>query len=574
MTQGQIREQFIQFFESRGHKLVEPDSLVPKTDPTALFTVAGMQQFKQFYAHPEEAPASRVISIQSCIRTVDIDEVGDDTHNTTFEMMGNFSFGYTGFDDPAGPYFRRDAINYCWEFLTQTMKISPDRLSATYFEGDENRPEDKESKQLLESISDLPKITACGADNFWGPVGEEGPCGPCIEFYVDGVEVWNAVINEYNRDRDGNYAPLEYQGIDTGMGFSRLAMFMQNKTTMYDTDLFAPMLDLLKLKSIAYNERDGRIIADHVKAALFLLVDGVAPGNKGRDYIVRRLIRRATRSSQSIKFNDFPELLRIAAEIHKESSPEVLANLESATELFEAEHNKFLKTLSVGMKALSKLFTEEEKGELSGEEAFKLFETFGFPVELTQEVAHEYGWTVDTSGFQQKFAEHQAISRQGSEKIFSGGLADHEPKTIAHHTAHHLLLAALRKILGDHVVQRGSNVTSERLRIDVSHPTAITTDELAMAENLVNQKIEEDLPVVREEMSKDEAIYQGAQAEFGQKYGSEVTVYTVIDHDGSPFSSELCGGPHVSHTGELGRFEIIKEESAGSGVRRIRARLV
>lgn len=574
MDQLTLRKKFIDYFVARGHKACPPDTLVPKNDPSALFTVAGMQQFKPFYIHPDEAPAPRVVTIQPCIRTIDIDEVGDNTHSTIFEMMGNFSFGYAGYDDePNGPYFRKQAIQYAWEFLTQELQINPNRITATYFGGDAVRPRDEESRKILTQISELAGIDAGGEDNFWGPVGDEGACGPTVEFYVDGVEVWNIVLNEYYCDSKKEYTSLTHQGVDTGMGFERLVAMLQNKASIYESDLLKPVVDFVQGHSLAWNERDGRIIADHTKAALFLLTDGVTPGNKGRDYIARRLIRRATRLSQTIKFDQFPQLMELIADIYREPIPKVREQLTASTSIFETERKKFLATLNHGLKALTKFFTGETTGEISGTEAFKLFDTYGFPVELTRDISEEHGWTVDLDGFEKKYQEHQNISRRGMEKIFTGGLADHEPQTIAHHTAHHLLLAALRRILGPHVVQRGSNITSERLRIDVSHPQPISRDELQMAEDLVNQKIAEDLPMVSEKMDREVALASGAQAEFGQKYGAEVTVYSIIEQDGSIFSRELCGGPHVASTGTLGHFAILKEESAGAGIRRIRAKL-
>lgn len=577
MSHNEIRSTFTDFFKQAGHSLVPAASLVPDTDPTVLFTVAGMQQFKPFYEHPEQAPAPRVVTIQPCIRTVDIDEVGDDTHNTVFEMLGNFSFGYHGADSESvtgeGPYYKKEALSLAWQFLTETLEVSKNRIRATYFGGDEKRPEDIESRDLLKQIPGLSRVEAYGQDNFWGPVGESGPCGPTVEFYIDDVEIWNNVFNEYIRDTNGNFVKLENQGVDTGMGLERLVSVLQSKKSIYETDLYAPIIEAIRAKAYNYQEKQARIIADHTKAALFLLSDGVRPGNKGRDYILRRLIRRAVRAGQLTGFSDFEQLLTQYGEQFGAHYPIIQGHMSESLSLFTSEKEKFLKTLQSGINQLEKIINSGTNGEISAEQAFKLFDTYGFPLELTQEIAIERGWTVDISGFESQFAAHREKSRTGAEGLFQGGLADHEGPTVAHHTAHHLLLAALRSILGDHVVQRGSNITRERLRIDVAHPEKITEEELQLAEDLVNQKIAEDLPVVSEMMDRDEAMASGALAEFGTKYPDEACVYSIIDQDGSVYSRELCGGPHVMSTGELGQFEILKEEASSAGIRRIRARV-
>ncbi len=573
MTHQEVRQKFIDFSVAKGHTLLPPSPLVPTdNDPSVLFTIAGMQQFKSYYGHPNDAPAKRIVTIQHCVRTNDIDEVGDDTHNTLFEMLGHFSFGYTGHVRPDGPYFKRQSLHFGWEFLTKELGVEPERIHATYFAGDAQRPRDEESRQILEEIDGLGLVEASN-ENFWGPVGDEGPCGPNTEFYIDGVEVWNSVFNEYTKDKDGSYVSLVYKGVDMGTGFERLLAAIQGVPSVYGTDLVAPFLDFVESQSAQHEERRSRIIVDHTKAALFLLTDGVRPGNKGRDYILRRLIRRASREAKQIGFNDFSGLLAMYVKVFHPFYPLLSQQHAQANELFEAERAKFLKTLEAGTKQLQQIIATDDRGEISGEQAFKLFDTFGFPVELTQEMASEKGWSVDLTGFEHLFSKHKEQSRAGIEKIFKGGLADDAPQTVAHHTAHHLLLAALRQILGSHVVQRGSNVTSDRLRIDISHPDKISDDQLRLAEDLVNQKIAEDLPVINEEMERDKALSMGALAEFGAKYPEKVSVYSIVDQNGDAFSRELCGGPHVSHTGELGRFEILKEEASGAGVRRIRARV-
>ncbi len=575
MTHQQARNAFVAFFERVGHMHIPADSLVPSHDPSVLFTVAGMQQFKDFYQRPQDAPAPRVVTIQPCVRTVDIDEIGDDTHSTVFEMLGNFSFGFTKNEiEPSGPYFKPAAIRLAWEFLTDVLDIEAARVSATYFGGDSKRPLDAEASTRLKQLKGLSLIEAKGDDNFWGPVGDEGPCGPTVEFYVDGVEVWNLVFNSYWRDATGGYSALENQGVDTGMGLERLLKVLQRGASIYDTDLHAPFMDLVRRQAYNQNERLARVVTDHVKAALFLLTDGVKPGNKGRDYVLRRLIRRAVRSGQLLGLSDFGDLLKMMVAAYGPYYASMATGGEDAVDYFRAEQVKFERTLNVGLSQLTQLIGQKTGGEITGADAFRLFETFGFPVELTQEIAQERGWTVDMDGFLAQQARHRERSRVGLEKIFKGGLADDDPQTVAHHTAHHLLLAALRQVLGSHVVQRGSNITRERLRLDVTHPTKISDEELRLAEAIVNQAIDEDLPVVSEIMDRDAALKLGALAEFGAKYPPKACVYSIIGQDGGVFSREFCGGPHVMSTGELGKFEIIKEESAGAGIRRLRARVL
>lgn len=572
-TADEIRRSFIGFFESHGHRLIAPASIVPDSDPTLLFTIAGMQQFKADYEQPDRAIAPRVITIQPCLRTSDIDEVGDDIHLTVFDMLGFFSFGYSDDPTPDGPYFKAVALPLVWRWYTEQVGFDPSQMRATYFAGDAKRPEDQESLAILRSLAGLGAIDASIDDNFWGPVGASGPCGPCVELYYQGVEVGNVVFNQYLKSSEGDYSPLAFLGVDAGLGLERIVTLTQGKASVYETDIFAAALSLIRTKSPNYIERQGRIIADHAKAALYLLTAGVRPGNKGRDYIARRLIRRATRAGQIVGFDDFGALMKIFGDLEGPRVSSIRQNKVAARTLFDEERRKFLRTLTEGSRQLKKM-THDAAGEISGDQAFFLFESFGFPIELTLEMAKEAGWTVDLTGFEVKMVSHRQTSRASAQKIFRGGLADHDPKTIAHHTAHHLLLAALRQVLGPRVVQRGSNVTSERLRLDISHGEQISDDELRMAEAIVNQKIDEDLPVISEQMDRDAALKSGALAEFGTKYPAKVKVYTIVGQDGQPFSRELCGGPHVSHTGELGQFEIIKEEAAAAGIRRIRARVV
>jgi alanyl-tRNA synthetase len=579
MTSSEIRQKFITFLQERGHTLVPPSSLVPEGDVSVLFTVAGMQQFKDYYTSPELSSSPRVCSVQPVVRTVDIEEVGDNRHLTLFEMLGFFSFGYRAGESQdeksATPYFKEVAIKQAYDFYFKELGLSMDRSYVTVYEGNDKVAKDEESAGIWKKLG-VPedKIRYEGDDNFWA-LGPGGPCGPTTEIYVDDIEVGNVVFNQYFMEMDGSLRPLDYMGVDTGLGLERIAVVTQGKKEVFETDLFAPILELIQ--SLADNDKfqdkSARVIADHLKASMFLIADGVRPSNKAQGYIVRRLIRRSAVNAQMIGI-DFQELGQIVAKIHELYSPDYdrlnaeygLINLVLSEEL-----QKFNKTLQMGLKEFEKA-KQGGGNDIPAETAFKLFDTFGFPIELTQELAEKEGLAVDKAAFDERFKAHQETSRSGSDQVFKGGLADHEPTTIRHHTAHHLLLAALRKVLGEHVFQRGSNVTGERLRIDFSHGDKVTPEQLAQVEAIVNEAIAEDLEVKREEMPKAEAEKLGALAEFGAKYGETVTVYTILNKDGSVFSREFCGGPHVIRTSEIGVFSVLKEEASSSGVRRIKAK--
>jgi len=633
MTSNQLRKKFIKFFEERGHKVIPSASLVPDSEyesDKTLFTTAGMQQFKRYYANPSDAPYTNAVSCQKCLRTGDIDEVGDESHLTFFEMLGNFSFGYP---DKKESYFKEKAIAYAWEFLTKKLGISEDDITATYY-GDEGLAltPDNESKTILLKYLDEDRVREGERfDNFWSLGVEGSPGGRTVEFYINGIEVWNIVFNEAVL-RDGKYELTELKGIDTGMGLERLMAVMQSKCDVYETDLFGTQIkkiEELSGKKYQGNEKAMRIIADHIKAATMAISDGVLPSNKDAGYIVRRLIRRAIVKGKQlgIENNFTSDLAEKVFEIyngiyfnsHSESADShprpdrgsknsgdllvdsrlrgndrVDGRVDIRKEL-DKEEEKFRKTLDKALKKLEiisnmKIGTQWSHGkidwkniEIFADDLFDLFQTDGMPLEVSLEEARDMGIIIADKAFQKaeimrkineefdiKLRAHQELSRTASAGMFKGGLADAGEETKKLHTAAHLLLAALREVLGDHITQKGSNITAERLRFDFSHPEKLTDDEKSKIENIVNEIIKKDLPVTVEEMTLLEAKAAGAMGVFEHKYGEKVKVYTIGSSD-EVFSREICGGPHVNHTGELGKFRIKKEESSSSGVRRIKA---
>ena len=575
MISNELRKGFLSFFEKKGHKIVPSSSLMP-TDPSCLLTSAGMQQFKPYYLGEKSPYGLNVASCQKCFRTSDIEEVGDQSHLTFIEMLGNFSFtrakrrveDETLASSPGG-YFKTEAIKLAYEFLFKELKLPLDNVIFTVFGGDREVPEDKESVEIWEKLG-IPenKIKKCGReDNFWGPTGEEGPCGPTTEIHFDGVELWNLVFNEYYQDKKRSLAPLKQKGVDTGMGLERLAMVCQKKSSVYETDLFEPIIkELTKYTGVEkVNCRIHRVIADHIKGSVFLISEGIFPSNVERGYVLRRILRRAIRYGKLL--NQVKQFLIPLAqkviEIYKDIYPEVKSKEADILTVIQKEEEKFEKTLSLGLKQFEKI---SARGDILGEEAFHLFDTYGFPLELTEELAKEKGLKVDIKGFEESFKKHREISRAGVEKKF-GGVGKEAPYESAKlHTATHLLHAALREILGTQVKQMGSDITPQRLRFDFSHPQKMTEEELKKVEAIINQKIKEDLEVKKTEMPYQGAIKSGALAFFKEKYPEVVTVYSI-----GVFSKEICAGPHVKKTSELGRFKIIKEESSGAGVRRIRA---
>ena len=595
MTSREIREKFLEFFsakggsasggEKRGHKIMPSSSLLPKDDSSVLLTTAGMQQFKLYYTGEKDPikdfGCRRTVSIQKSFRTSDIDSVGDETHLTFFEMLGNFSFG---------DYFKEDAIKWAWEFITGELKISPERCYVSVFEGDSDVPEDKESIAIWKSLglSD-DKIKKAGRDdNFWGPTGDEGPCGPTTEIYINGIEIWNIVFNEYYQYPDKTLKPLKQKGVDTGMGLERLAMVVQNKRTIFETDLFEPLIQAIPHSDVENETRAVRIIADHIRGSVFLISDGVLPSNIGAGYILRRLLRRAIRYGKvlGLEKNFLIPLAQKVMEMYKESYSELSIKREDILTVIQKEEEKFSKTLEEGIKVLKKIYNRAIGGidpenlpkgmiisgnviRINGAEIFHIYESYGLPPELSQEIMTGWGISFDEQTMKEcekAFKKHQELSRTASAGMFKGGLADASEETIKYHTAAHLMLAALRQVLGDQVSQKGSNITPERLRFDFSYNQKMAPEEIRQVEDLVNDKIKEDLPVKMEEMTLEEARTAGATGAFESKYGERVKVYSIDN-----FSKEICGGPHVKHTGEIGKFKIIKEESSSTDIRRIRA---
>ncbi len=567
MKSAELRQKFLDFFEKKGHTIVSSASLIPAetgAGQKTLFITAGMQPLIPFLLGETHPGGKRIVNIQKCFRTIDIDEVGDDTHNTFFQMLGNWSLG---------DYWKKESISWSFEFLTKELNIPIEKLAVSCFIGDEHAPKDKESAEIWESlgvtkerIAFLPK-----EDNWWGPVGETGPCGPDTEIFYwkandvpvpkefdstnkNWVEIWNNVFMQYVKDTNGNYVLAEQKNVDTGMGFERTLAILNGFENIYETDLFAPVMHLFPGH---VDERKKRIIADHARASVFLISDGVIPSNKDQGYILRRLLRRMMVHMRGIEHDIFEPIkknIEIYQEIYALDEGKIIPVVKEEAEKFE-------KTLAAGLKVIEKITT------ITGKEAFLLYETYGFPLEVLEEIRE----VVNREDFFEELKKHQELSRTASVGMFKGGLADHDPKTITLHTAHHLLLAALQQLLGSEVKQKGSNITQERLRIDVSLGRKITKEELLEVENLVNEKISGALDVVKKEMSLSEAQQIGAEMEFGVKYGNTVSVYFIEEKDGTSFSKEFCGGPHVKNTSEIGKFKIIKEEASSQGVRRIKA---
>lgn len=547
-------------------------SLIPKDDPSILLTTAGMQQFKKWFSGEQKPEYPRVATIQKCVRTSDIEEVGDEIHLTFFEMLGNFSFGdLSKSDSVEAGYFKEDAIKWGYEFISKELGVSDDRIYFSIFKGDDEVPRDNESKKIVKSLGNF-KILECGRkDNFWGPTGTEGPCGPTVEIYVDDVEVWNLVFNEYYMQPDGVLSPLEMKGVDTGAGLERLAQVLQGVDSVYDTDEFQ---QIIKVANSA-DKRAKRIISDHLRTAVFLLSDEVKPSNLDRGYVLRRLIRRAVRYGQLSGISEDKICSKIAGKV-VEVYLSNYSNLKSEkiriiSEL-DMEEEKFLAVIENGTKKLDELIKRNK--EISGKEAFDLFQSYGFPFELSEEVAKEKGVKIDQAGFEAEFEKHQEISRAGLDKKFAGGLADREdPKIIQYHTAAHLALAAMKEILGSDVHQKGSNITPERMRFDFSWGEKLTDEQKNKIEDWVNDKIAKKLEVFVDETDPKTAKEKGAEGEFSEKYGDRVKIYSIggdLDSN-TAVSKEICGGPHVKNTSELGPFRIKKEESSSAGVRRIKA---
>ncbi len=577
----ELREKYLKFFEEHGHKIIPSAPVIPENDPSVLFTTAGMQPLVPYLLGEKHPEGKRLTDFQKCIRTNDIDEVGDNRHLTYFEMLGNWSLG---------DYFKEESIAMSFEFLTKILQIPVEKLSVTCFAGDEDAPRDMVTYEAWKKAG-IPdeRIYFYGKEDNWWIAGEEGPCGTDTEMFLDTgkpacgpncqpscncgkyVEIWNNVFMEFYKHKDGTYTKLEQKNVDTGLGLERVTMLLQGKQTPYDTEIFAPIMkkleELEKIDDIASR----RIVAEHLRSSMMIIVDGGRPSNVDRGYILRRLIRRMTRhlNKLQIDLSELGGIIDLNIDTIKNLYPELDVKREEIKQVILDEKDKFMKTLLHGEREFDKAvhrIKEEGKNIIDGETMFTLYETYGFPPEITIDLAKEQGLDVEKDKFEELFKIHQEKSRMGSEQKFKGGLAEQNETTTAYHTATHLLHQALRQILGEHVHQNGSNITTERLRFDFTHPEKMTKEQIKEVEDLVNEQIEKDLPVVCEEMSLEEAKKSGAIGLFESKYGDKVKVYTIGN-----FSKEICGGPHVTHTKELGHFKIKKEESSSAGVRRIKA---
>ncbi len=597
LTSHELRQKYLEFFASKGHSIIGSASLIPQNDPTVLFTPAGMHPLVPYLLGEKHPGGKRVTSVQRCVRTGDIDEVGDNRHLTFFEMMGNWSFG---------DYFKKEAITWSWEFLTSTtyLGLEPRLLAVSVFAGDADAPKDEESAGIWKSlgvlenrIGYLPK-----KNNWWGPAGQTGPCGPDTEMFFwrgetefppensnpatdedNWLEIWNDVFMQYNKKTDGTFEPLKQQNVDTGMGLERTLVVLNNNSDVFQIDTLWPIIQ--KIEEISGREyienkevtRSMRIIADHLRTATMIMGEGIAPSNVDQGYIVRRLIRRAVRQGKSLGIKEnfctkiSEEVIKIFGNVYTELS----RYKESVLIEMAKEESKFRNTIEQGLKELEKLMSKKQV--ITGEDAFNLYQSYGFPLELTREIVGDL--LRDEDMFWVEMKKHQDLSRAGAEQKFAGGLADHSEMSVKYHTATHLLHAALQKVLGPQATQRGSNITQERMRFDFPHPQKMTPEEIKAAEDLVNGAIAADYPVSWAEMSFEEAKAKGAMGLFEDKYQALLKVYTVGDvneladaHTNSlTFSREICGGPHVEHTGVLGKFKIVKEEAVSAGVRRIKA---
>lgn len=579
----EIRNKYLNFFKKHGHAVIPSASLIPENDPSVLFTTAGMQPLVPYLLGEKHPEGTRLTDYQKCVRTNDIDEVGDNRHLTYFEMLGNWSLG---------DYFKEESIAMSYEFLTKELGIPSEKISVTCFAGDEDCERDMKVYECWRKAG-IPdeRIYFFGKEDNWWIAGEEGPCGPDTEMYYDTgkpkcspecnpacgcgkyIEIWNNVFMEFYKNKNG-YRKLEQKNVDTGLGLERMAMILQGKETPFEIEVFEPVMKKLEKLQKVDSIESRRIVAEHLRSSIMIINDGGRPSNVDRGYILRRLLRRMTRHMNKLEINldELANIIDIFIDSLKELYPELEKNKETIKEIIVAEKDKFMKTLQKGEKEFEKVANRTKnnnKDVINAQAVFNLYETYGFPPEMTEELAKENSLKVDMEGYQKLFEEHQAKSRMGSEAKFKGGLASTGEMEVKYHTATHLLNAALKKVLGDHVHQKGSNITPERLRFDFSHNAKMTDEEKKQVEDLVNEYIKQDLKVERLEMTKEEALKLGAEAMFLDKYGDEVTVYKIGD-----VSMEFCGGPHVERTGVLGTFKIKKEEASSSGVRRIKAILL
>ena len=592
LTADELREMYLSFFESKGHARIPGASVIPENDPTVLFTTAGMHPLVPYLMGQMPHPAgTRLTDVQKCVRTGDIDAVGDSAHLTFFEMLGNWSLN---------DYFKKEAISWSFEFLTTKLGFSPDQISVTVFKGEDGIPADEEAAAIWRSlgIPDERIYRLPREDNWWGPAGTTGPCGPDTEMFIDTgkpkcgpecrpgchcgkfIEIWNDVFMQYNKNEKGEFEPLGRHNVDTGMGVERTVCMMSGAATVYDTEIFAPIM--AKIDELATTKPDGpevalrakRIIADHMRTATFILCDpkgGVKPGNIGANYVLRRLIRRAVRYSRflGIAPGFTVKLAETICAKYKHVYPELEANLPSCRTDLEAEEARFNQTLDKGAAMFAKVAEQlkaHNQTQISGKTAFKLYDTFGYPLEMTLELAKEQGLEVDVAGFEEANRKHQELSRTTSAGSFKAGLQDNSAVVTRMHTATHLLHAALHRVLGPTANQKGSNITAERLRFDFTWPEKMTDEQIKATEDLVNQWIKDAIPVTKKMTTVEEAKAEGAMALFGSKYGDQVSLYSIGD-----ISKEICCGPHVENTSELGSFKIQKEQSSSAGVRRIKA---
>ncbi len=574
-----IRNKYLKFFENHGHKVIPSAPLIPENDPSVLFNTAGMQPLVPYLLGQKHPEGSRLTDYQKCIRTNDIDEVGDNRHLTYFEMLGNWSLG---------DYFKEESIKMSFDFLTQELQIPVEKLSVTCFAGNDVLGKDEESAKYWEQAG-IPKERIYFLKDNWWIAGETGPCGSDTEMFYDTgkpkcspecnpdcdcgkyVEIWNNVFMEFFKHEDGSLTPLKQKNVDTGLGLERVNMLLQGKETPYDTEIFKPIMEKLEELQKIDNINSRRIVAEHLRSSMMIICDGGRPSNIDRGYVLRRLIRRMIRhlNKLQISLEELASLIDLNIENLKEMYPDLEKNKDIIKSVIIEEKDKFIKTLTHGEKEFNKEMNKaSQNGQkiIDGKVVFKLYDTYGFPPEVTKELAEENGYSVDIDEFNKLFKEHQEKSRVGAEQKFKGGLASTGEMETKYHTATHLLNAALKKVLGPHVHQKGSNITHERMRFDFSHDSKLTDEEKKKVEDLVNEYIQMAIPVERLEMKKEDAIKMGAEAMFLDKYGDIVTVYKIGD-----VSIELCGGPHVKNTSELGKFKIKKEESSSSGVRRIKA---
>ncbi|MDF2378750.1 MAG: alanine--tRNA ligase [Candidatus Gracilibacteria bacterium] len=590
LTAKELRQKYIDFFVSQGHKQIQSASLVPAEDPTVLFTTAGMHPLVPYLMGEKHPEGVRLVNYQKCVRTGDIDEVGDASHLTFFEMLGNWSMG---------DYFKKEAITWSFQFLTEVLEIPLEKLAFTCFEGDDDCPRDDEAANVWKSLGVpeeriffLPK-----KDNWWGPAGTTGPCGPDTEMFFifdpkkfdevaqgtkDGfnaaddqnlmVEVWNDVFMQYNKQEDGSFVALEQKNVDTGMGLERILCVLNGFDNVYETELFKPTLDKIKELATVHDDITSlRIVSDHARTMTFMAGDHVRPSNMGQGYVMRRIMRRAIRHGMKIGIQGhfLGDLSEIIIDQYSDIYPELSQKKEEILKAVRTEEEQFTKTLAQGMREFEKVtekLREAFSDTIDGQTAFHLYDTYGFPIEMTSDLATENSLKVDLEGFQKAFEQHQELSRTASAGQFAGGLSDHSDESKRLHTATHLLHTALKKVLGDHVEQRGSNINAERLRFDFTHEEKMTPEQKEEVEKMVNDAILAEIDIHFKEMSFDDAKAAGAIGLFEDKYGDKVKVYFMGD-----YSTEVCGGPHVSNTRELGGFKIKKEQSSSAGVRRIKA---